>query len=415
MPDPQGLHRCPVCFKGYKRREHLQRHRSSHTSERPHRCILCSASFQRTDVLKRHLQTCDGSSTASSGRRRACDRCVRQKKACNSLQPCQNCEKRAVQCQYSNSTVPTSTLASTSAPAPAPAALGPAKPVAPSRQAPADHPTTAAGFPFEGTPFSDLDAVIHQAVAQFPLLDDAVPDDWFRLDFSGPSRDPQGQQSQEQQQQQQQYQQDDYHRDSGSSPVSESRGYSFDFLYDFTSRTGLVSSFECATLEQRRQIVASFDQAYLDHHHRHQQQRLESLLSSSHQHLQSSSYGDGDVCVSTTVDHDPTPWSYWLHNPIVIKLQKIVLLVKNVVTVKPNNSAVTLTWSSELEQKCIEFFSPYRFEKFIELYWSVWHPNVSIIHRPTFDPTTSKSILLASMALIGKRTLNAASFPTSPP
>src|SRR4051812_30725511 len=100
MPDAEGLHRCPVCFKGYKRREHLQRHRSSHTSERPHRCIVCNASFQRTDVLKRHLQTCDGTSTTSSNRRRACDRCVRQKKACNSLQPCQNCEKRAVRCEY---------------------------------------------------------------------------------------------------------------------------------------------------------------------------------------------------------------------------------------------------------------------------------------------------------------------------
>lgn len=301
-----------------------------------------------------------------------------------------------MQCQYSNATAPTSTSASlsTSVPTPAPAP-DPTKPAAP------------ASFPFDGAPFSDLDAVIHQAVAQFSLLDDAVPDDWFRLDFPDPSHDPQ--------QQQQQYQQEDYRPESGSSPVSESRGYSFDFLYDFTSRTGLVSSFECATLEQRRQIVASFDQAYLDHHRRHQQQHLESLLSPSHyQHLQPSSYGDDDACVSATVDHDPTPWSYWLHNPIVIKLQKIVLLVKNVATVKPNNSTVTLTWSSELEQKCIQFFSPYRFEKFIELYWSVWHPNVSIVHRPTFDPTTSKSILLAAMALIGKQTLDTASFPISP-
>ena len=51
-------------------------------------------------MLKHHLQTCDGTSLITSNRRRACDRCVRQKKACNSLQPCQNCEKRTVRCEY---------------------------------------------------------------------------------------------------------------------------------------------------------------------------------------------------------------------------------------------------------------------------------------------------------------------------
>ena len=47
----------------------------------------------------------------------------------------------------------------------------------------------------------------------------------------------------------------------------------------------------------------------------------------------------------------------WLNNPIVAKLQDIVLLIKRVVTFRPNNSVVSLTWSPVLEQQCIEFFS----------------------------------------------------------
>ncbi|KAK1752718.1 hypothetical protein QBC47DRAFT_62099 [Echria macrotheca] len=368
MPDAQGLHRCPICLKGYKRREHLQRHRSSHNAERPHRCILCSASFQRTDVLKRHLQTCDGSSTASSGRRRACDRCVRQKKACNSLQPCQNCEKRAAQCQYSNAP---------------PASMPSATNDVPSLEPPIHNSTPVPPFAFDDVPFTDIDTVIHQAVSAFPLLpDQSVNGDWFGINFAqNESADAGASQAAP-----------------GSSPAaSDSRGYSFDFLYDFTSRTGLVSSFECATLEQRQQIVASFDRAYLEQQEREPFVPVAPLFPASNPSSQDAGYIEPDMHAAQGL----VPYSYWLHNPIVIKLQKIVLLVKNVVTVKPNNSTVTLTWSPELEQRCIQFFSPYRFSKFIELYWSVWHPNVSIVHRPTFNPSTSKSILLAAMALIG--------------
>ncbi|KAK5652309.1 hypothetical protein OQA88_10659 [Cercophora sp. LCS_1] len=378
MADAQGLHRCPICFKGYKRREHLQRHRASHNSERPHRCILCSASFQRTDVLKRHLQTCDGTSSQFSGRRRSCDRCVRQKKGCNSLQPCQNCEKRAVSCQYSNLSGQSQTPAASPAPALAP---GPAPSDAIIK--PPTHP-----YPFEDVPFHELDVVVHDAVSQYPLIDDqsvsgvsgVSGDPWFGLDFTPDPELPV---------------QD---RQDTTSTASESRGYSFNFLYDFTSRTGLVSSFECATLEQRQQIVANFDHAYLQH------QQLEPLVPVPPVFPTGSSISPPSGfagAASIVPGHGPVPWSCWLQNPIIIKLQRIVLLVKDVVTVKPKNSIVTLTWSPELEQKCIEFFTPYRFAKFIELYWSVWNPNVNIVHRPSFDQANSKSILLAAMALIG--------------
>ncbi|KAK4672148.1 hypothetical protein QC763_100300 [Podospora pseudopauciseta] len=435
MADTSGLHRCSVCFKTYKRREHLQRHRGTHTSERPHRCILCNAAFQRTDVLKRHLQTCDGAANSSSGRRRACDRCVRQKKACNSGQPCLNCEKRGVECTYggsagagasngaSNSAAPLP-APPVSAPGPpsilgetssAPPPLPPIMPQLPPVPAPIHHHhhhhqtfddassaivSTHGGSMDDGTastfddvPYDDLDALIHQAVTTFPVLDGhhSMPDGWLDIDFSH-QPNPGGHDGLTEQD----HQAEAFQRElSPSSTTSEYRGYSFGFLYDFTSRTGLVSSFECATLAQRHQIVAAFHNSYLERQHPEFLGAVPPLFMPLDDPTAAALTASG-VSGSNTL----SSWSLWLHNPIVIKLQQVVLLIKNVVTVKPNNSTVTLTWSAALEQQCLQFFSPSRFARFIELYWSVWHPNVNILHRPTFDPTTCKSILLAAMALI---------------
>lgn len=439
MPDAHGLHRCPVCFKGYKRREHLQRHRGTHNAERPHRCILCSASFQRTDVLKRHLQSCDGTPAPASGRRRACDRCVRQKKACNSQQPCENCEKRAVACQYSTGSAPSpvpENAASTSVPAsiPEPSSL-PIGPAALASPAGADAEGTTTGAKQAGVPPPDpvptiittttttttttpqlldfgttshgdpgitfLTPAPQPAPHNYDTLMPSSPDlpmpnylpfeehlrhhqpntaqDWF----SGLAH-PEDTEV------------DSAETDRHSSPGSESRGHSFEFLYDFTSRTGLVSSFECATLEQRQQIVSAFDHAYLAGHQSMAMMTSPPCLVPD---LSSLPMGFPDVNASTFA-----PLPYWLHDPLVLKLQNIVLLITNVVTMRSKNSTVTLTWSPALERRCLQFFSPYRFSKFIELYWSVWHPNVNIVHRPTFNPATAKCVLLAAMALLGECT-----------
>lgn len=378
MADSLGLHRCPVCFKTYKRREHLQRHRSSHTSERPHRCALCGASFQRSDVLKRHVQTCDGASAPSSSRRRACDRCVRQKKACNSTQPCVNCEKRSVECHYSNPPTSSPSQPATTAAGPAAAANQPAldhAPPGPSHLAPAD-PT------FGHVPFNDLDSLIQETVSQFPL-----PDGWFDV-FPQSNVGPPGIEPFR-------------HEPIRNPTTSRYRGYSFSFLGDFTSRTGLVSSFECATLEQRQQIVTAFHQSYLGQQPTDYFGALPPLsMAAAEVNTQHPGFPAG--LQAGLPDHSLSSWSSWLQNPTVIKLQQVVYLVKNVVTVRPNNSTITLNWSTALEQKCLNFFSPQRFAKFIELYWAVWQPNVALLHRPSFDPTSAKSILLAGMALIGK-------------
>jgi hypothetical protein len=395
MADALGPHTCPVCFKTYKRREHLQRHRSSHTSERPHRCGLCGAAFQRSDVLKRHLQTCDGPSAQSSSRRRACDRCVRQKKACNAAQPCLNCEKRSLECHYSTPNQSTS-LSQPGAP-PAGASedhTAPPPSFDDTQQGPSD-----AGLidsTFDRVPFDDLDILIQQAVSQFPPWESQPPaDPWpDHANFSqlsataAPGIEP------------------FHHEPARSSASSRYRKYSFRFLSDFTSRTGLVSSFECATPGQRQQIVAAFHQSCLA------QQPPDFLPAVPSLSVPADAVDLRDLELSQIVvfpETDVPSWSPWLHDPIVVKLQQIVMLIKTVVTVKPNNSSVTLTWSTDLEQSCRQFFAPLRFSKFIELYWSIWHPNVNMLHRPTFDPASTKSILLACMVLIGDHPRSSAS------
>lgn len=61
------MNSCTICFKSYKRPEHLRRHLLSHSTWRPYVCASCGSSFQRSDVLRRHQQTCDGPDHTSAG------------------------------------------------------------------------------------------------------------------------------------------------------------------------------------------------------------------------------------------------------------------------------------------------------------------------------------------------------------
>ncbi|EME43900.1 hypothetical protein DOTSEDRAFT_71641 [Dothistroma septosporum NZE10] len=106
---------CPICPAEYGRMEHLHRHSlSAHSGLRPFPCPYCAQAFSRRDVLVRHLQTCKakpGTGTSTSpmpiathprGRKRkSCDECARQKKACNGSQPCLPCLQREQPCAYS--------------------------------------------------------------------------------------------------------------------------------------------------------------------------------------------------------------------------------------------------------------------------------------------------------------------------
>ncbi|EEP81747.1 conserved hypothetical protein [Uncinocarpus reesii 1704] len=347
VPAPTS-HQCSICFKSYKRREHLQRHISSHSSERPHRCPACGCAFQRADVLKRHWRSCDGrGSSRSAVRRRACDRCVRQKKACSSAQPCQNCAKRGIPCHYSSGV---------NAPKPS---------SDPSLQAiDTDNDSLVATDAFipttEVTPPPNLEAT------QLENMTMNLFGSFFEPDLFGYSSSTW--------QEFLQFTSDNQAVRDVVTP-NDDEHHSFRFLDKFTSKTGFVHSFDCGTLRQRQEIMSNIQSGLFE------PQQL--LLTN----FESTNTSEG---VS----------SGWLNDPLALKSHQIILSIKEVVTIKPRNSSVAFSWSSTLEQMCLQFFAPTNLRKYLELYWAIWSPNVNFVHRPTFDPVSSKSILVAAMALI---------------
>ncbi|KAK4869941.1 hypothetical protein LT330_005665 [Penicillium expansum] len=176
-------------------------------------------------------------------------------------------------------------------------------------------------------------------------------------------------------------------------PVSsDSPQKSLHFLDKFTSNTGLVSSFDCGTHEQREQVAASLDQQILSQ----LQQRIMSLPALG-MDVQSSLIleNNSDTSSASELSLD------WFSDPLSLKTHEILLLVEEVVTIKPRNSSVTLDWSSALRDACLQFFSASNIRRFLGFYWAIWHPNVNFVHRPTFDMLAAKPTLLAAMALIG--------------
>ena len=361
-------HRCTVCFKCYKRPEHLRRHYASHSVDRPHQCQRCDSTFQRADVLKRHLKTCDGKRSTAASKRRACDHCVRQKKACNSRQPCDHCLKKHVPCYYSLGSNLDASAAISQEFMPGSADLG-LTCEDPILSTLAEVPHGLDDWSFEDLPTSTFNA------GSAPVFADFSDIDWrdiFAMEEDILPPEP---------------------------LVSHLENRKcFQFLDRFTSRTGLVSSFECGTLRQRQQVVAKFtaDQEPMGIH-------AQPLWSNAPREQLVSGSGASPANPATEAVSNGGPLTL---DPLQWQTHQIILLVKEVITVKARNSAVTLTWSSALEQMCLQFFSPPNLRKYLELYWAIWHPNVNFVHRPTFDAETCKPALLASMALIGRSAIS---------
>lgn len=362
-------HRCVVCSKTFKRNVHLRRHADIHTPEPSHRCFLCHAAFRRADVLKRHLRTCNGPLHQASTKRRACNQCVRQKKACDLQTPCGNCFKKQKICQYH---------LDTHLPA-IPANLQEVDFAIPSF----DGLTRSSTLGPAHSTFSDPEELMWEDVSFDHFNDfsnvnqlDYTNTSWMDLSTINDGLD--------------------LVQDSTSD-----RGYHryFEFLDKFTKNPSFRLSFDCGTPEDRIEaarmgietaaavrdpLLSSFPD-------------LQRSPPASNIHVPTmklSSVGIFGKATAPTMQPQLSSLQWATH--------RIVLLVKEVVTIKPRNSPVEHSWSSVLEAVCANFFSPSNLIKYLQLYWTIWHPNVNFIHRPTFDPTTCKPILLAAMALIGK-------------
>jgi hypothetical protein len=230
MSSASERHRCSICLKCYKRREHLQRHTSSHSSARPYQCTTCNGTFQRADVLRRHLKTCDGQANGASAtptKRRACDRCVFHKKACSSGQPCQNCQKRSLSCSYSfasNVVLPEEGTILTGSQGP----LG-------NEALMLSEKSGSISFNFGDRAFEHFDEGPFGTLPDFDLSD-FPGTNW--MDFINLNTQNQD------------------HPGPHASCVTNHE-YSFHFLYSFTSQTGIVSSFDCGSPTQREGVLAA--------------------------------------------------------------------------------------------------------------------------------------------------------------
>ena len=364
------FHPCPLCSKRYKRREHMQRHWTSHNPAKQYNCPQCSRAFQRLDVLKRHVRTCEARARgwmAPAGKRRACDLCVRQKKACSMGQPCENCERLSVACHY---TFPKRHEHISHA-----SALSVGSDSGESQTIQATGLVCADTVPVDDLSSAILGDPIGPGILGPP---DTSPiwTDFLELMQGGPfaenfaiPENPQQTQSAP-------------HKTGG-------RRYTFMFLENFTRRTGLLESFECGSPALREQAGANFIRKQADGYSLQTPGLPDTLGTLSTVRLLA------EAPPFTTVPNQ------WLHDPLMIKIHQIIALAKEVVTLKPRNSVVTMEWSALLEQKCIDFFSLDNVRKFIELYWAIWHPNVNLVHRPTFDPAAASPTLLAAMTVMG--------------
>lgn len=373
----EELHPCPLCSKRYKRREHMQRHWASHNPARQHTCAQCSRGFQRLDVLKRHARTCEARARGwipPAGRRRACDQCVRQKKACSMSQPCENCERVAAACCYSfpagRENVSQAGALSTGSDSSENQAMSAIDLAG----------VEAGSVSEEAMPVSDFSSVmLGDPITSGMLGPEMSPiwPDFMQLMNGGPFPEDVSLLHEFQQEQ-------------ATNQDSAGRRYTFMFLENFTRRTGLLESFECGTPALREQTAAHFLQTQAD---------VDSPPMAGLPETLCPIPTDSLLTGTSTFAAVPNPW---LHDPLMIKVHQIIVLAKEVVTLKPRNSVVTMDWSASLEQRCLAFFSPANVRRFLELFWVIWHPNVNFVHRPTFEAASASPTLLAAMTVMGK-------------
>ncbi|KAL1890729.1 hypothetical protein Sste5346_008054 [Sporothrix stenoceras] len=414
---------CTVCRKTYKRREHLQRHVLSHAPVPPHRCSICGNCYRRPDVLKRHFATCQARASGgslSSLKRRACDRCVQSKKGCSTGQPCTNCQAKGVLCEYSfardglESSSMDTFWAEDDTSHVEDDTVNDANDSIQNDDSTdgGGHPSTAdaagdghLGFVVVDNPINDtsttnianttLNADCEmQPVptmmelnrpSPFAYLDSNATD--FILDSNNQVRVQNASWLDFLNLTNEGHQTLTTADDDEQNQLLNS--YTFHFLDNFTKKTGLVT-FDCGTPLQAKQVVDSL--------------RLMGDANVSAGLLPNTAIvtnvnGDPRLSLDSTYSFplQPSPFQ----DPLIVKTHQILFRIREVATVKPRNSTVTLDWSTALEQQCLHFFSPPNLHKFLALYWARWHPNVNIVHRPTFDPVDSKCVLVVAMALIG--------------
>ena len=326
---------CSSCFKSYKRPEHLRRHQLSHSTERPYECAVCKSTFQRSDVLKRHLKTCDAFVDEPPDSSEPSSKRL----ALSNSRPLQSSELRfrdlhedGFQLQPSNDL---ETLPNV----------------------------------FSSTSYENISGWLSCGNNDL----DSSSDSWQDfLNLKSGTQTPRV-----------------------VSDGGNENDRALKFLANFTSKTGLTSSFDCGTLEQRQRVAIEFSSGVSGYSTR----KSSAISVSSDLNMNVT----GNTTPSAISKEKPihTTFRQWLSDPLSLKCHEIIISIKDIVLHKPRKSCVTFSWSPTVEESCVQFFSPANIRRYIYFYWTIWHPNVNIMHKPTFDPSSSKPELVAAMALVG--------------
>lgn len=326
----------------------------------------------KRDALNRHWKTCrdrlasgvDNPSLLPLTRgkkRKACDRCVRLKRACNAGLPCSTCLSKRRECSYTNHK---------------------------ENQFHVEDPLVTMSLP-EPCYVDDLGDV--------SFLDSGIPSPWTRLDRSDEPHLPNGALTWN-------------WSEMALSPTTLSLSYEliptsprsdvsicnkFEFLARITSVTGLAKS---------------FNYEYVDHWLRASSEggggaRLSSGTSSSELDAEARFYNRRvlqkdqgfrfmDGCASFALDD-------WVVHPLAMKTQEIVSRLKDTIHHKPKRSPIAFEWSALMERMCLNFFSPPNICRFLDSFWASWYPNCPIIHKPTFRTADASPSLVAAMVIVG--------------
>lgn len=403
------------------------------STRNPSSCVFCKASFSRPDALKRHWTTCkvrlaeswelpQVSSKARGRKRKACDRCARQKRACvlkNNRQTCQPCAVHNKECSYRR--------------------------VADAATEHQDQPndpnyvnliTTGSESTTNEFPSGiSVSSVPQSGVRQSPCRETvARSNSSFDIANQGISWTI--------------YQEFTLGRSQNRRPTELNISHiaEFPFLGRLAKAYGFVGTFECGSFEHRSTISKRLWKPYA---YRDVSELWKRALPSGQvfSNYTPSMQGDGLNLLTATNLHDfsnnpkfgeppkklnATSMTQASHAYSVgtttsehmdvlnvasnldtfpgqgdddallsIKTYEIVNAIRNAIMDKPKNSTITVTWSYRLEAMCYEFFCPTNIEKFLALYWSCWYPNWPTIHQPTFDSVTADFILVTAMVILG--------------
>jgi hypothetical protein len=91
----------------------------------------------------------------------------------------------------------------------------------------------------------------------------------------------------------------------------------------------------------------------------------------------------------------------WEDDLLSPKSLEIALAVERHSKSSRHHVELLLEERTSMDSGCLDFFSPPRLRRYLDLYWEMWYPNWPTIHKPLFDPQQASSLLVAAMAIIG--------------